>query len=65
MIAYGYVKWFDAAKGYGFIATTMGDVFVHIDQIACKAVPSLGQRVSFSLSSGRRGLSATSVKFER
>lgn len=65
MIAYGRIKWFDAKEGHGFIVTTEGEVFVHIDQIPGKVAPATGQRVSFMLTTGRRGLRAMSVKFEK
>ncbi|MCI0400084.1 MAG: cold shock domain-containing protein [Gammaproteobacteria bacterium] len=60
----GTVKWFDGAKGYGFIAREHGDdVFVHFRQIRGEGHRSLqeGQRVEFSVSSTPKGLQAEDV----
>lgn len=60
----GTVKWFDASKGYGFIQTSEGkDIFVHYSGIAKKGYKVLeqGQRVSFSVTDGKRGPQATEV----
>ena len=49
----GTVKWFNAEKGYGFIANDEGgnDVFVHFSAIECEGYKTLkeGQRVSFDV----------------
>lgn len=61
----GTVKWFDASKGFGFISPEDGskDVFVHHSAIKCDGYASLneGQRVSFEVQNGPKGLSATNV----
>jgi CspA family cold shock protein len=60
----GKVKWFDSAKGYGFIQTDEGnDVFVHYTGIAKEGFRGLdeGQSVSFEITDGKRGPQATSV----
>lgn len=53
----GTVKWFNGAKGYGFIAPDAGgaDVFVHISAVTQANMPDLveGQRVSFEVQMGR------------
>lgn len=62
----GTVKWFDEAKGFGFIAPTdgSGDVFVHYSAIEGKGFRTLaeGQKVEFDSKEGPKGPQATSVK---
>jgi cold shock protein len=61
----GKVKWFDSAKGYGFIQTEEGnDVFVHYTGIEREGFRVLeeGQEVEFEISDGKRGPQATNVK---
>ena len=60
----GTVKWFNAAKGFGFITRDNGDdVFVHFRSIQGKGHRSLGegQRVVFSIAEGDKGLQAIDV----
>jgi len=60
----GTVKWFNATKGYGFIARESGeDVFVHHSAIQAEGYRTLneGQRVEFTLERGPKGLQATHV----
>lgn len=60
----GTVKWFNAAKGFGFITRENGDdVFVHFRSIQGKGHRSLGegQRVVFSIAEGDKGLQAVDV----
>ncbi|MBX7235807.1 MAG: cold-shock protein [Caldilineales bacterium] len=60
----GVVKWFNDAKGYGFIARDNGeDVFVHFSSIDGNGFKSLkeGQQVEFTVEQGRKGLAAVSV----
>ena len=58
-MATGTVKWFNATKGFGFIAPTQGskDVFVHISALERAGIRSLpdGQAVTFDLESDRNG----------
>ena len=60
----GTVKWFNAAKGYGFIAREGAeDVFVHHTAIVGEGYKNLdeGQSVEFSVEQGPKGLQATNV----
>ncbi|MFZ1041073.1 MAG: cold-shock protein [Anaerolineales bacterium] len=61
----GTVKWFNGAKGYGFLAREGGeDVFVHFSAIEGDGFRNLveGQKVEFSIEKGPKGLQAASVK---
>ena len=61
----GTVKWFNASKGYGFIARDGGeDVFVHQSAIQSQGYRTLeeGQRVEFDVESGAKGPKAVNVK---
>jgi CspA family cold shock protein len=61
----GVVKWFNAAKGYGFIQRQTGeDVFVHYSAIQSTGYRSLdeGAQVEFSVKKGPKGLQAEEVK---
>ena len=58
------MKWFNAQKGYGFIARENGpDVFVHFSGITGDGYRELneGDRVEFAISNGPKGLQATEV----
>ena len=61
----GTVKWFNAEKGYGFIAVDGGqDVFVHYSAIQTEGFRSLeqDQRVEFEISQGQKGPQADDVR---
>jgi cold shock protein len=62
----GTVKWFNAEKGFGFIAQPDGggDVFVHHSAIEMGGYRTLeeGQQVQFEVQQGPKGLMATNVK---
>ena len=60
----GTVKWFNAAKGFGFIQRETGeDVFVHFSAIQSNGYRSLdeGARVEFEVTQGPKGLQASNV----
>ena len=61
----GVVKWFNSAKGYGFIQRSSGeDVFVHHSSIAMEGYRSLdnGVEVEFEVKQGPKGLQAENVQ---
>jgi CspA family cold shock protein len=61
----GTVKWFNDAKGFGFISRENGeDVFVHFRAIQSQGFKSLkeGQKVSFEVVQGQKGLQADNVQ---
>ena len=64
-MAQGLVKWFNDAKGYGFITQEDGqDVFVHYSAIQGSGFRTLaeGDRVEFEVTRGPKGLQAANVK---
>jgi CspA family cold shock protein len=64
MAEVGTVKWFNDAKGYGFIARENGsDLFVHYSAVVAEGFRSLaeGDRVSFEIGEGPKGSHATNV----
>lgn len=61
----GVVKWFNNAKGYGFLGREGGpDVFVHYSSIAADGYKSLteGEPISFDIVTGEKGLQADQVQ---
>jgi len=61
----GTVKWFNEAKGFGFISQPEGeDVFVHFSAIAGEGFKTLadGDAVEFEVTRGQKGLQASNVR---
>jgi CspA family cold shock protein len=64
-VANGTVKWFNEAKGFGFITQEGGeDVFVHFSTIQGDGFKTLaeGERVDFDVTRGPKGLQAANVR---
>ena len=65
-MAIGKVKWFNNAKGYGFICPTEGgeDIFVHFSSIEMDGYKTLkaGQEVFYEINKGPKGLHALTIK---
>jgi cold shock protein len=65
-VAEGTVKWFNEDKGYGFITPDEGseDLFVHYTSIEGRGFRGLeeGERVSYEVGPGRKGLQAKNVR---
>jgi CspA family cold shock protein len=66
IMATGIVKWFNAEKGFGFIAPDSGDpdVFAHFSAIQTEGFRSLeeGQKVEFEVVEGPKGLQAADIR---
>lgn len=64
-MAQGTVKWFNDAKGYGFITPENGgeDLFAHFSAIQTQGFKTLkeGQRVSFDVTTGPKGKQASNI----
>ena len=64
-MAQGSVKWFNDAKGYGFISQENGeDVFVHFSAVQAQGFKSLAEvdKVEFEVTRGPKGLQAANVR---
>jgi CspA family cold shock protein len=65
-MATGIVKWFNDAKGFGFITPddNSGDVFAHFTQIAQEGFKSLkeGDKVTFEVKDGPKGKQAANIQ---
>jgi len=62
----GTVKWFNDAKGFGFIASDAGgdDLFAHFSEIRVEGFKTLqeNQKVSFSVTNGPKGSQASNIQ---
>lgn len=60
----GTVKWFDAAKGYGFITPSDGgkDLFAHINEVQGGSALKEGQKVEFEVTQGKKGPQASKIR---
>ncbi len=67
-MASGVVKWFNSAKGYGFICPAEGgdDIFAHFSAIEMEGYRTLkrGQQVEYELNDGPKGLHATQIRLQ-
>ncbi|MEY9851396.1 CspA family cold shock protein [Leifsonia sp. EB41] len=65
-MATGTVKWFNAEKGFGFIAPDDGsaDVFAHFSEIASQGYRTLeeNQKVEYDLTQGPKGMQASNIR---
>ena len=65
-MATGTVKWFNDAKGFGFITSDAGgeDLFAHFSAIQANGFKTLkeGQKVTFDVTTGPKGKQATAIK---
>lgn len=65
-VSTGTVKWFNDAKGYGFIAPEDGsqDLFAHFKEVQGSGFRTLqeGQRVEFEITQGPKGLQASQIR---
>ena len=65
-MANGIVKWFNDAKGFGFITSETGgeDLFAHFSEIKSNGFKSLaeGQRVTFDVTTGPKGKQASNIQ---
>ncbi|BBI99912.1 cold-shock protein [Ferrigenium kumadai] len=66
-MATGIVKWFNDAKGFGFISPDDGgeDIFAHFSAIQAHGFKSLkeGQRVTFEIMQGAKGKQAANIQY--
>jgi len=57
----GKVKWYDKKRGYGFVETVRGDVFIHFSFFKEEMVLNNNDQISFTIIDGEKGLKAQDI----
>lgn len=60
----GKVKFFNEKKGFGFIVTDNGDIFLHVSKITNNIIPKEGDLATFDIVNDKRGLQAHNVTIQ-
>jgi len=61
MFMTGVVKWFDKKKGYGFVESPRGDVFIHHSSFKNDMIINDHDMISFEIVEGEKGLKAINI----
>jgi len=61
----GRIIWFNKERGYGFVKSEKGDVFIHYSSFIGDFVPNDNDLISFDIVSGERGLKAEKIILEK
>ena len=61
MYTTGRVRWYDKKKGYGFVETPQGDVFIHHSNFKEKVILNDDEMISFDIVDGEKGLKAENI----
>jgi len=57
----GRVRWYDKKKGYGFVESALGDVFIHYSFFKEEMVLNNNDQISFTVVDGEKGLKAQNI----